>query len=128
MSDRTGNKRAKVLADALDAATSQYLQHNRGPARKVGELDNRGSHFYIGMYWAQAMASQTADKQLVAHFAPIAKELTANEAAIVAELNGVQGKPIDVGGYYHPNPKLAAAAMRPSATLNAIIENALALA
>ena len=128
MSDRTGNKRAKVLADALDAATSQYLQHNRGPARKVGELDNRGSHFYIGMYWAQAMASQTADKQLAAHFAPIAKELTANEAAIVAELNGVQGKPIDVGGYYHPNPKLAAAAMRPSATLNAIIENALAVA
>ena len=128
MSDSTGNKRAKVLADALDAATSQYLQHNRGPARKVGELDNRGSHFYIGMYWAQAMASQTADKQLAAHFAPIAKELTANEAVIVAELNGVQGKPIDVGGYYHPNPKLAAAAMRPSATLNAIIENALALA
>ena len=128
MSDSTGNKRAKVLADALDAATSQYLQHNRGPARKVGELDNRGSHFYIGMYWAQAMASQTADKQLAAHFAPIAKELTANEAVIVAELNGVQGKPIDVGGYYHPNPKLAAAAMRPSATLNAIIENALAVA
>ncbi len=128
MSDSTGNKRAKVLADALDAATSQYLQHNRGPARKVGELDNRGSHFYIGMYWAQAMASQTADNQLAAHFAPIAKELTANEAAIIAELNGVQGKPIDVGGYYHPNPKLAAAAMRPSATLNAIIENALALA
>lgn len=126
LADRTGNTRAKVLADALDAATSQYLQHNRGPARKVGELDNRGSHFYIGMYWAQAMAAQTVDKQLAQHFAPMAKELTAHEAEIVAQLNGVQGKPIDVGGYYHPNPKLAAAAMRPSATLNAIIENAMA--
>ena len=126
LADRTGNTRAKVLADALDAATSQYLQHNRGPARKVGELDNRGSHFYIGMYWAQAMAAQTVDKQLAQHFAPMAKELTAHEAEIVAQLNGVQGKSIDVGGYYHPNPKLAAAAMRPSATLNAIIENAMA--
>ena len=126
LADRTGNTRAKVLADALDAATSQYLQHNRGPARKVGDLDNRGSHFYIGMYWAQAMAAQTVDKQLAQHFAPMAKELTAHEAEIVAQLNGVQGKPIDVGGYYHPNPKLAAAAMRPSATLNAIIENAMA--
>lgn len=128
MSDRTGNKRAKILADALDAATSQYLQHNRGPARKVGELDNRGSHFYIGMYWAQAMAKQTADAELAARFAPMAAELAANEAVIIAELNGVQGKPIDIGGYYHPNAKLAASAMRPSATLNAIVENALALA
>ena len=124
----TGNKRAKVLADALDAATSQYLQHNRGPARKVGENDNRGSHFYIGMYWAQAMAAQTADRQLAAHFAPMAAEMSANEKTIVSELIGVQGRPVDIGGYYHPCPKLAAAAMRPSATLNAIVDGALAMA
>ena len=128
LAQHTGNKRAKVLADALDAATSKYLQNNRGPARKVGELDNRGSHFYLCMYWAQTMAEQSADTQLAAHFAPIAAELTANEGAIVAELNGAQGRSVDVGGYYHPCPKLAAAAMRPSATFNAIVDGALAMA
>ncbi len=121
LADRTGNPRARVLAEALDAATGEYLKHNRGPARKVGELDNRGSHFYIGMYWAHAMAAQTSDAALAAHFAPLAAELAANEQAIVSELNGAQRRAMDIGGYYHPNTKLAAAAMRPSATLNAIV-------
>lgn len=121
LSQRTGNPRAKVLADALDRATGEYLKHNRGPARKVGELDNRGSHFYLALYWAQSMAAQKSDGALAAHFAPMAKELAANEAAIVAELNGAQRRPMDIGGYYHPNTSLAAAAMRPSATLNAIV-------
>ena len=121
LADRTGNPRARILAEALDVATGEYLKHNRGPARKVGELDNRGSHFYLGMYWAQAMAAQTRDGALAAHFAPMAADLAASEQVIVAELNGAQRRPMDVGGYYHPNKKLAAAAMRPSATLNAIV-------
>ncbi|MSQ90230.1 MAG: NADP-dependent isocitrate dehydrogenase [Phycisphaerales bacterium] len=121
LAERTGNKRAKVLADALDVATGAYLKHNRGPARKVGELDNRGSHFYIGLYWAQAMAAQKSDAMLAAHFAPMAAELAASEATIVAELNGAQRRTMDIGGYYHPDPARASAAMRPSATLNAIV-------
>ncbi|MBL9140964.1 MAG: NADP-dependent isocitrate dehydrogenase, partial [Phycisphaerae bacterium] len=102
-------------------ATAEYLRNNKGPARKVGDLDNRGSHFYLAMYWAKALAAQAKDKGMAAHFAPIAADMAANEAKIVAELNGVQGKPVDIGGYYHPDPKRAAAALRPSATLNAII-------
>lgn len=104
---RTGNAKAKVLADALDAATSKYLDQKREPARKVGQLDNRGSHFYIGLYWAEAMAAQTADRELAAKFAPMAADLAANEASIVAELTAAQGKPCDVGGYYHPCTKMA---------------------
>ncbi len=118
---RTGHARAKLLAQTLDAATAEYLRNNKGPARKVGELDNRGSHFYLALYWAQALAAQTTDKELAAHFAPIAADLTNNEHKIVAELNGVQGKPVDIGGYYHPDPQKASNALRPSATLNAII-------
>ncbi len=125
IADRTGNKRAKVLADALDAATAKYLHNNRGPTRKVGELDNRGSHFYLGMYWAQEMAKQTVDAELAAHFAPMASELAANEGVIVSQINSVQGRSVDVGGYYHPNPALVASAMRPSATLNAIMDHSL---
>jgi isocitrate dehydrogenase len=121
LAQRTGNARAAVLAEALDAGTAEYLRNNKGPARKVGDLDNRGSHFYLALYWAQALARQTKDRALAEHLAPIAADLAANEQKIVAELNGVQGTPIDVGGYYHPDPKLASAAMRPSATLNAII-------
>ena len=117
----TGHAKAQVLAETIDEAIGHYLVNNKGPARKVGDLDNRGSHFYLALYWAQALARQTKDKALAAYFAPIAAEMTANEARIVGELNGAQGKPVDIGGYYHPNPKLAAAAMRPSATLNAII-------
>lgn len=128
LADRIGNKPAKILAEALDSATGKYLQNNRGPARKVGELDNRGSHFYLALYWAQEMAQQTEDASLAQRFAPMAAELLASEAVIVAELNGAQGKPVNIGGYYHPDPQLATLAMRPSATLNAIVENALAIA
>ena len=116
--------KAQVLADTMDEAISAYLIHNKGPARKVGDLDNRGSHFYLAMYWAQAVAKQTKDKALAAYFAPIAAEMTANEAKIVGELNGAQGKPVDIGGYYHPCEKLTSTALRPSATLNAIVANA----
>ncbi len=124
MAATTGNAKAQVLADTMDEAISAYLINNKGPARKVGDLDNRGSHFYLSMYWAQAVARQTKDKALAAYFAPIAAEMTANEAKIVAELNGAQGKPVDIGGYYHPCEKTTSTALRPSATLNAIVANA----
>jgi isocitrate dehydrogenase len=117
----TGNAQAKVLAETLDAATEKFLENDKSPARKVGELDNRGSHFYLTLYWAQALAAQTGDATLKAHFTPIANELTANEAKINSELINAQGKAVSIGGYYRPNAELAFAAMRPSATFNAII-------
>ena len=116
--------KAQVLADTIDEAIGRYLVNNKGPARKVGDLDNRGSHFYLAMYWAEALAAQAKDAALAAHFAPIAAELTANESRIVGELNGVQGKAVDIGGYYHPCETKTATAMRPSAALNAIVANA----
>jgi isocitrate dehydrogenase len=119
---KTGNTRAAVLAEALDVANGRFLETDKSPSRKVGELDVRGSHFYLGLYWAQAMAAQTRDAALQAAFAPLAAQLTAAEATIVAELNGAQGKPVDIGGYYHPDAAKCAAAMRPSATLNAAID------
>ncbi|HPF14586.1 MAG TPA: NADP-dependent isocitrate dehydrogenase, partial [Planctomycetota bacterium] len=122
LAERYNQPAARVLAQTLDQATSQYLLSNKGPSRKVGELDNRGSHFYLAMYWADALSKQTGDAQLAKHFATCAQELHAQESKIVAELNGVQGKPVDIGGYYHPDPAKAAAAMRPSPTLNGIIE------
>ncbi|NBX36814.1 MAG: NADP-dependent isocitrate dehydrogenase [Planctomycetes bacterium] len=128
LAQRTGNAKAKVLADALDAATSTYLQNNRGPARRVGEIDNRGSHFYLAHYWVQELVRQKVDSEIAARFAPMASELTLHEAAIVQELNSVQGRAVDVGGYYRPDPTRAASAMRPSATFNAIIDNAMAMA
>ncbi len=128
LAQRTGNAKAKVLADALDAATSTYLQNNRGPARRVGELDNRGSHFYLALYWAQELARQKSDSEIAARFAPMATELSLHEHAIVGELNGVQGRAVDVGGYYRPDPTKAASAMRPSAIFNAIVDNAMATA
>lgn len=128
LAQRTGNAKAKVLADALDAATSTYLQNNRGPARRVGELDNRGSHFYLALYWAQELARQKSDSEIAARFAPMASELSLHEHAIVGELNGVQGRAVDVGGYYRPDPTKAASAMRPSAIFNAIVDNAMATA
>ena len=118
----TGNAKAGVLASTLDAATGQVLEHDRSPARRVGGLDNRGSHFYLAMYWAQALAAQTDDAELAAAFAPVAEALTSGEDQIVAELAAVQGSPCDVGGYYRPNDHLASAAMRPSATFNAALE------
>lgn len=112
------NPKALVLAKALDKATGQFLDNNKSPSRKVGGIDNRGSHFYLATYWAQALAAQTEDTALQAKFTELAKTLTANEATIVAELNSVQGKPLDIGGYYFPTPELASNAMRPSKTLN----------
>jgi isocitrate dehydrogenase len=115
------NAKALVLAEALDTAIGKFLEFNRNPARKVGEIDNRGSHFYLAMYWAQALTAQTKDAALQARFKPLAETLAKNEAKINAELIGAQGKPVDVGGYYLPDDAKASAAMRPSATLNAAI-------
>ena len=117
----TGNTKAQVLGECLDQGTEKYLMENKSPSRKAGELDNRGSHYYLATYWAQALAAQYIDADLKAAFTPVAEALTANEATIVDELNRVQGKPVDIGGYYQPNDDLASAAMRPSATLNGII-------
>src|SRR5690606_4518282 len=115
------NERAKVLAKTLDAATGEFLKNDRSPGRRLGTIDNRGSHFYLALYWAQALAAQDEDAELKAEFAPIAAALSENEQAIVAELLAVQGQPVDIGGYYHPDEAKTAAAMRPSATLNAIL-------
>ena len=116
------NPVAKILADTLDQANAKFLESNKSPARKVGEIDNRGSHFYLALYWAQALATQTADKKIAERFTKIAKDLSDNEKKIDGELLAAQGKPQDVGGYYHPDDIKASKAMRPSATLNAIID------
>jgi isocitrate dehydrogenase len=113
--------RAKVLADTLDAATGKFLENDRSPGRKLGTLDNRGSHFYLALYWAQELALQAQDSMLQVLFKPIAEQLAANEQKIVEELNSVQGKPVDIGGYYLPDDKKADAALRPSQTLNSIL-------
>jgi len=120
---KTGNTRAKVLADALDTANGKFLEEDKSPKRSAGELDVRGSHFYLALYWAEALAAQGADAALRAEFAPLAAELTKHEMAIVAELNSVQGKPVDIAGYYHPDPKLCAALMRPSALFNRAVNS-----
>ena len=124
MADTTGDAKARVLAKTLDQASATYLMKDKGPARKVGGIDNRGSHFFLALYWAQALAAQTDDATLAARFAPIAKAMTEGEPKIVAELIACQGKPVDIGGYYQPDPKKVAAALRPSPTLNAIIDAA----
>ena len=124
ISDKTNNPKVKLLARTLDEATGKLLDNNKSPSPRTGELDNRGSQFYLAMYWAQALAAQSEDKELQAHFAPIAKALTENEQKIVAELNAAQGKPVDIGGYFMPDPVKCAAVMRPSATLNAILQAA----
>ena len=121
LSETCKNARAKVLADTLDAATGKFLQEDRSPGRKLGTIDNRGSHFYLALYWAQSLAAQNADAELKAQFTPIAEELTANEKKIVEELLAVQGKPVEIGGYYKPDQAKADAALRPSATFNAIL-------
>ena len=122
LAQATDNPTAQLLADTLDRATGSVLDENRSPSRKVNELDNRGSHFYLALYWAQELAKQSDDAELAAKFAPIAEALAANEDQIVRELNEVQGSPVDLGGYYHPDDELVTAAMRPSATFNAIID------
>jgi isocitrate dehydrogenase len=121
LSDVCQLPKAKVLADTLDAATGKFLIEDKSPARKVGEIDNRGSHFYLALYWAQELAAQNNDLELKAEFTPIAEELTAKEQTIASELLAVQGKPVDIGGYYHPDTAKMAAAMRPSATFNAVL-------
>lgn len=121
LSQVTGNKKAQVLATALDKATAKFLDNDKSPSRKVGGIDNRGSHFYLSMYWAQALAEQNDDAELKARFSKTADALTSQEQTIVAELIGVQGKSVDIGGYYRPEFELAGKAMRPSATLNQII-------
>jgi isocitrate dehydrogenase len=119
------NEKAQLLADTLDQANTKFLDNNKNPARKVGQIDNRGSHFYLAMYWAEALAAQTKDADLAARFTKVAQQLQENEAKINEELIGAQGKPQDIGGYYNPSPEMTEKAMRPSATLNAII-NAIA--
>src|SRR4030065_119583 len=115
------NAKAEVGAETLDQANGKILDNNKSPARKVGEIDNRGSHFYLGLYWAQALATQTRDKDLQARFAPLAKALTENEAKINAELIAAQGKPVHMGGYYTPDFAKNSKAMRPRATFNAAL-------
>ncbi|MED5458372.1 MAG: NADP-dependent isocitrate dehydrogenase, partial [Pseudomonadota bacterium] len=113
-----GNARATLLAKALDEANGKFLDSNKSPSRKVGELDNRGSHFYLAMYWAEALAAQDQDAELKSLFGRLAETLQASESTIVDELNSVQGQPVDIQGYFHPNRELASQAMRPSKTLN----------
>jgi len=120
---KTENSSARVLAETLDDANARFLDANKSPSRKVNELDNRGSHFYLAMYWAQALAKQTRDEALQAKFTPIAASLAENESKIIAELIAAQGEPVDIGGYYHTDDALTDQAMRPSATLNAIIDS-----
>jgi isocitrate dehydrogenase len=122
MARATSNAKAKVFAETLHKANAKFLDSDKSPSRKVGELDTRGSHFYLALYWAEALAAQKEDPELQARFSKVAKQLAENEAKIIAELNTAQGKPVDIGGYYRPNPELASKAMRPSPTFNAIVD------
>jgi isocitrate dehydrogenase len=123
LAQKDNNNKAKILSETLNAATTVLLQNDKSPKRSVGELDNRGSHFYLAKYWAEALANQTEDEELQAMFMPIANALNEKEQQIVEELNKVQGKPVNINGYYWPDEDLVYAAMRPSNTLNAIIDN-----
>jgi isocitrate dehydrogenase len=122
LSKTFGNAGAKTLADALDIAVSALLSSNKSPSRKVNEIDNRGSHFYLALYWSKALADQEENAELRATFAPLFQALSDNEATILEELNGVQGRPMDIGGYYRPDSEAVSAAMRPSATFNQLLE------
>lgn len=121
ISSTYGNAKARILAETLDEATGKFLENDKSPGRKLGTIDNRGSHFYLSLYWAQALASQNRDAELKAIFTPLADKLAANESSIVADLLAVQGKPVDVGGYYLPNEEMAKSALRPSRTFNTIL-------
>lgn len=123
LADKSDSKQARIIANALNTANSRYLEENKAPSRKVGEIDNRGSHYYVARFWAEAVAANTDDIDLAERFEPAARALVENEATILAELDAAQGNAIDIGGYYHPDDALTAAAMRPSATLNAIIDS-----
>jgi isocitrate dehydrogenase len=118
LGEKTANAKAKVLAATLDSATGRFLEENKSPSRRVGELDNRGSHFYLALYWAQALAAQSDDTDLATTFRPVAETLARDEDKILDELSAVQGAPVDIGGYYQPDAELVSAAMRPSPTLN----------
>ncbi|MCK5667301.1 MAG: NADP-dependent isocitrate dehydrogenase, partial [Thiotrichaceae bacterium] len=117
------NDKAQILAETLDKATAKFLQENKSPSRKTGELDNRGSHFYLTLYWAQELAQQSADSELKSYFSVIAGELSHNEQSIIDELNSVQGQSVELNGYYHPEILLGKQFMRPSTTFNAIVEH-----
>jgi isocitrate dehydrogenase len=123
LAQKSGNTKAQVLAETLDQANSAFLNSDKSPSRKVGELDTRGSHFYLALYWTRALAEQTKDKDLQQLFIPLAQQLSANEETIIKELNSVQGKPVDIGGYYHPNRELVTRVMRPSTTFNNILDS-----
>ncbi|MDH5786179.1 MAG: NADP-dependent isocitrate dehydrogenase, partial [Chromatiales bacterium] len=120
---KTNNDKAKVLAETLDQANSLFLNSDKSPSRKVGELDTRGSHFYLALYWAQALAAQEKDAELKARFTPLAEKLAAQEEKIVAELNGVQGQAVDIGGYYRPDAEKMAQVMRPSGSFNEALDS-----
>jgi isocitrate dehydrogenase len=121
LGQREGNPRATVLAQTLDQAVGRVLEENRSPSRRTGELDNRGSHFYLALYWAQALAGQSEDPELARTFGPLAERLEQDEATILKELTAVQGSEVELGGYYLPDPERVTAAMRPSATFNAAL-------
>jgi isocitrate dehydrogenase len=123
LADKEDNQRARLLAETLDRATGKVLENDRSPSRKVGELDNRGSHFYLALYWARELADQDEDSELASQFGALADRLEENEEKIVGELNEVQGSPVDIGGYYRPDGDAVTAAMRPSATLNEALES-----
>src|SRR5690606_30206078 len=123
LSQTQQNAKAQILADALDVATEKFLANDKSPARKVGQIDNRGSHFYLALYWAEALASQTKDAELASKFSSLAKTLAESEAKINEELISAQGQPQDIGGYYFPSDELTSKAMRPSATLNTAIDS-----
>jgi isocitrate dehydrogenase len=122
LAEKDGNTKAALLATTLDAATGRLLENGKSPSRRVGELDNRGSHYYLARYWAEALAGQDDDAELAMAFAPLAEQLAGKEAAILAELDAVQGQPVDLGGYYHVDRDKATAVMRPSATFNDVID------
>ncbi|ORV83148.1 NADP-dependent isocitrate dehydrogenase [Mycolicibacterium iranicum] len=124
MGAKSGNEKATLLGKTLDSAIGTLLDENKSPSRKAGELDNRGSQFYLALYWAQELAKQTEDKELAEHFAPLADTLAENESTILSELNAVQGKPVDIGGYYYPDPEKTTAVMRPSTTFNEALQAA----
>ena len=123
LAEKTGNTKAKILANALNVANGQFLDNNKSPLRKVGELDNRGSHFYLALYWAKALATQDEDASLKSTFEPLAQTLSDNEPLIIEELNTAQGQPMDIGGYYHPDDEKGALVMRPSQTFNQALSN-----
>ena len=123
LADTTKNPRAQILANTLDQATSRLLSEGKSPSRKVNELDNRGSHYYLSLFWAEALTQQSEDAELAASFSELATELRANEQLIMEEMSSVQGAPVDIGGYYYPSADLADGAMRPSATFNGILDS-----